>query len=273
MQLFRPEYYVFTKAVYKQNYLAYKNRFFIWVIANAITFLVNCFFWIALYTNSDTAYIKGYTLSSMLLYLYISKLVECLTFITLDRKISNDIETGYISISLIKPIQYTQELLFRSFGYLIGGCVFFLPVYSLIYIFFCIFNYSSINTNCIYLMFFIISVVNSFFLNFYINMLFGCLIFKTVKSTGVYELKKNTIAFLSGGLVPLDFFPNAIKNVLTLLPLSSLRYDPIMIFQMTVSFQDVFFIIIKGWIWIIILKILSDKIWQNIMRKLVVYGG
>ena len=104
-------------------------------------------------------------------------------------------------------------------------------------------------------------------------MLFGCLIFKTVKSTGVYELKKNTIAFLSGGLVPLDFFPNTIKNVLTLLPLSSLRYDPIMIFQMTVSFQDVFFIIIKGWIWIIILKILSDKIWQNIMRKLVVYGG
>ena len=133
-------YFPFTKATLKSEYFAYKSRFFLWALANCVSFLAQLFLWKAIYENSASLVINGYSFCEMVEYLGIAKIVECISFASIERKVSKGIRDGEIANSLIKPINYRTELLFCSFGQVIGSSCLFLPVYLISFAVFCLSN-------------------------------------------------------------------------------------------------------------------------------------
>lgn len=66
-------------------------------------------------------------------------------------------------------------------------------------------------------------------INFYFNICFGFSAFVFKNLWGSNLLKNSLVAFMSGSLIPLVFFPKLIADLLHLLPFSSLVYTPVMI--------------------------------------------
>ena len=266
-------YYIFSVTEFKQNYLAYKSRLFLWIIANSISILAQIFLWIAVYKYSSTSTINGFEKMDMINYIILSKITEALTFVSLESKISNDLSDGNITMNLIKPINYRFELLFRAFGGVLGSCILFVPIYSVLLL---IFNATastipfSLGIN---VLFYIILLLISFLSNYFISIIFSSLVFRTIKSNGVYEIKKTFIKFLSGAIIPISFYPAVLSSIIKFTPFMYFRYAPIAILQNKYSINDSLFIIGISFFWLLILGVLSRLLWNKQIKKITIYEG
>ncbi len=265
-------YFLFSKTVIKEEYFAYKYKFIFWSLSNVITLLVQIFLWIAVYKSTNDESINGYLMIDMLNYVIFSKIIESMTFVSVESKVSDDFRSGNIALNLSKPINYEYELLFRSLGGILGSIIMFVPLY------FCI----SLIVNIIHsampltlsgLMFSFILCIFSISFNFFLSMIFSAFIFKTVFYSGVNELKKMILKILSGAFFPLEFYPEVFRKILDFLPFSYLRYYPIAAMQGKISLQHDLKILIIGIIWFFFLFFIYKLIWNKLYKKISIYGG
>lgn len=266
-------YFVFSLAEFKSKYMAYKTRFLLWVFTNAISVLAQLFLWVAIFNSASTGIINGMTKLQMINYVVVSKIVESMTFASVESQVSNDYADGRIAMSLVKPIQYRSELLFRSFGSVAGSITLFLPIYLVIFIFANINNIFSMSFSMINLICFLFSIIIAFFINYYISIIFSSFIFKTIKSSGLYEVKKSIIKLLSGALFPLAFYPQIISSILKYMPFIYMRFIPVSIIQGAYTYPELVQIIIIGLGWLTVLFTLSRLIWARCLKFVSIYGG
>jgi len=266
-------YKIFSIVVIKQNYLAYKSRFILWVIANSITVIAQIFLWIAIFNSSITELINGISKQEMINYIIISKIIESLTFASLESKVSQDYNDGRIAMSLIKPINYRTELLFRTFGGTLGSAILFCPIYLVIFVIFNIGSFGVLNLQFINIIYFIVLLIIAFFINYFISIIFSSLIFKTIKSSGIYEVKKTLIKLLSGALFPLVFYPEILAKILKYLPFVYLRYIPTLMIQGNYNNSEGLILISIGLLWLALLYIISRLMWIVQIKKITIYGG
>ena len=90
---------------------------------------------------------------------------------------------------------------------------------------------------------------------------------------GFILCKWMVINFFSGQLIPIDFFPAALKNALDYLPFSGMSYTPAMIYLGKYSTNQIIFSIGVQVVWIGILYILYKILWAKAMKRVTVLGG
>ena len=76
---------------------------------------------------------------------------------------------------------------------------------------------------------YLFSLTLAYLINFFFNICFGFSAFVFKNLWGSNLLKTSIVAFMSGSLIPLAFFPKVISDILSFLPFSSLIYTPVMI--------------------------------------------
>ncbi|WP_282805570.1 ABC transporter permease [Lactobacillus isalae] len=263
-------YYFFSLAELKQNYLAYKSRFMLWVFANTIVLLVQLFLWLAIYNNASTATINGFSKMEILNYCIISKIIEAFTYVSFEAKVAKDLDNGNITMNLIKPINYRVELFFRAFGSILGSIVLFVPVYVLIWL---IVNKFKVYFCGLQSLLFFISLINAFLLNYFICLICSSFLIKTIKSKGIYFLKLTIINFLSGAFFPLAFLPFKVHQIINFLPFIQLRSVPIEIFMRRIIGKEIFINFFISIFWIFIFYQLSSYLWNRQLKKLESFGG
>lgn len=271
MRKFLRTYTPFSKYIIKQNYFAYKSRFLLWTISNIVLILAQIFLYIALFSNSNTLEINGYTKNEMIQYIIYSKIIESFSFVSVEQQLGNDIRDGSIVNSLIKPINYKIELLFRSIGGAVGSTLLFSPFYFIILL---IFNYEFIfSIKFVNILIFILFVIIAFILNFFISMIFASIIFNTIKYNGIYEVKKTIIKLFSGALFPLSFYPPILQTLLKYLPFTYLRYIPVCIIQGKFDFQTLPLQFLIALFWIFVLYLASFFSFKLQIKKISIFGG
>lgn len=120
---------------------------------------------------------------------------------------------------------------------------------------------------------FVISVVESFLINWLIAALFGMMAFATINNNALIQVKKHLIRLLAGSIIPIWFFPESVSKVLSALPFVYIYQLPLsiyigrgdrttMISQMRIQF-----------IWLVILSALFFYAQSRITRKVMVQGG
>lgn len=266
-------YIQFTKATARSEYFAYKSRFLLWAFSNAISFIAQLFLWKAVYANTSVEMINGYSVNDMMYYLCVSRIVECFSFVSVEAYVAKGIKDGQIAIDLIRPVNYKCELLFRALGQIIGSVVLFLPVYLILFAFFTVFNRFKVLVDPSTVVLGVILTVLAFLLNFVISLLVSCLIFKTTKHTGVYMMKKTAIAFLSGAMLPISFYPDIVQKVIRYAPFAYLRYYPISAFLGKTDGIYMYDVFIRGLLWLVFLIICLRIIWARSIKKMLVFGG
>ena len=265
-------YYPFVINEIKRN-ITYRTRFYFGILSKLLGVCITFFLWIAIYKNSGANKISGFTEIDMVLYIIVGYIVSNTVFVSISYEIGTNIIDGSIANSLIKPIDYRLSLISKAFGRMIFQ--FFVPsVFFIVGILsFQLFYFENKQYKIINLLFFILSMLCSFFIYVLFDFCFGMIAFFTTYIFGLQMVKSAVLSFLTGELIPLSFFPAVFQKVFDFLPFSSMVYTPVMIYLGKYSGSELMFVLARQVIWIVILFALGSLIWKKVTKRLVVLGG
>lgn len=265
-------YKSFTKAGV-QNAMAYRTSFTFFALGESLYCIVMYFIWKAVFMSSGDNTFMGFNMTDMTVYVFLSNLVGFLTATDSTDNLADEIRDGSIIMRMIKPVNVDYSILTFEIGNKIMTltCI-FLPVmigvevyrYVVLgHIAFSIGNFAV----------FAVSVILSYLLSFYLNLIFGYLAFFLMNIWGFSILKGSIIKFFSGALIPLAFFPGMVRVVFEQLPFASLVYVPTMIYMGKFSAWETVFVLCKQVFWLAVFVLVSKMIWSWAQKRLAVQGG
>ena len=263
-------YFTFTKNVFQRN-LAYKANTVMFVLGDTMILAVTYYLWKAIYSSSSASNLNGFTYNDMIIYVLLSFLTQRLISTEVDNTISREVRNGSIASNLIKPISYEKRMLFEGFGSMF---------YQLVLVF--IIGFSAViiisiktgsNVNFTNISMYFVSVVLSYFINFYYSYSMGLLTFKIINMWGVTQIMKAIVELFSGLLIPISFFPEIVQKIFDFFPFKSMVYTPCMIFQNKLSFYEICIAIGMQIFWIIVMMLIGKIMYKALIKDLTILGG
>lgn len=117
----------------------------------------------------------------------------------------------------------------------------------------------------------------SLILGFLVVLAFGMLIygteFFTVSPQGLRILAVALVDFCQGGLLPLPFFPKALRTVLEWSPFGSMQNAPLLIYSGYLSGEALVKTLALQVFWLVVLVLFGRALLKKGLRRIVVQGG
>lgn len=265
-------YLPFGKSVI-QRQMSYKIGFFMRIIGGLVQVMIMYYLWVAIFNSEATGVIQGFTKNEMITYVIISYIVMQMINISIEWTISDDIRSGSIAMNLIKPINYEKRILAESLGETFKNTLTIaLPVWIIFYAY-QFFKQGVLPPSIGTLALFLLSLILGYIIIFLFNFIFSISSFYVTYIWGFILCKWMIINFFSGQLIPLVFFPDALKNVLNYLPFSGMSYTPVMIYLGKYSTSEAIFAIGVQAVWVVILFVLFKILWSKAIKRVAVLGG
>jgi len=256
-----------------QSQLAYKWNFLGFFIGEIFFTFVMYYLWKAVFLHTETGIINGFTILDMTVYIFVSNITQFLTGTDASYAIGEEIVDGSVSMRMIKPVSYDISLLFSEIGTKVVLLVLIMiPVFTGIEIFRFV-QTGTLAFSAARLALYLASSTLSYLVLFYFDLCFGFLAFVLKNLWGFNLLKGSIVRFLSGGLIPLVFFPAWALALLRFLPFSSMCYTPVMIYTGTWSGLQILAAIALQLFWALVFWALSRIIWNATVQRLTVQGG
>lgn len=272
MKRFFRKYGAFAKASFEVS-LMYRVHILFWVFGDFFTLALTMFLWVAIYANSPTQILQGFTLTQMLFYNLVVHMTGAITYMSPLFDVAEDYFDGRIAMSLIKPTSYAIQLFFRNLGNNLFSNLFItLPTFIIV----AIISILSQNSGALAWMnlpLFAFSALLGIFINYFANFIFANLTFYTDASFGMFQLNQAIVRIFSGALIPLNFFPGWLRMVANFLPYAGVQYIPAMILLGRTKGIDLFWAITIQCAWVIFLGILAKIIWRHSLKRMKVMGG
>ena len=229
------------------------------------------FIWKAVYASSDSTSLSGFTITQMVMYVFIAFSTRLLSSTDGAWIMSEQIKDGSICMTLIKPIKYHISILFDQIGGLLS--IFHVPFIFLIGIEVYNFNQTGSITPISNILFFVISVALAFLVNFLFGLMIGYLAFFLKNLWGMNMLIEGVVGFLSGSMIPFVLFPNGLRIFFQALPFASMNYIPVMIYLGEFTGIQILFNILLQVFWLVAFYLLSKFLWSIAIKHLSVQGG
>jgi ABC-2 type transport system permease protein len=248
--------------------MIYRLGFLFTILGNVIYLGVAYYLWKSIYQNSVT--LRGLTFDQTFLYVGLGSAVFILLKTYTDWFFNFEIREGMIASYLIKPIDIGAYFLATSFGsLLLNITIITIPTILLMLFVFKVHFILGIG-----LFLFPISLLLAFLVSFYIDYAVGLACFYTESVWGLSSTKEIIVTALSGALIPLQFFPPAIQNILFWLPFQAIFHTPLtMITQpdqhITVFMQMLFVQVI----WVLILFVATRLFYNQAIKTVSIAGG
>ncbi|MBT5022249.1 hypothetical protein HOK51_00810 [Candidatus Woesearchaeota archaeon] len=248
--------------------LAYKFEFAIALVTTPISLFIFYYLWKSIYEFSKVNIIRGYTFPELVTYFVLSMIVSFFVWSDVDQWLEHEIVKGDLVGWLLRPISYIKnEFCFETGLKIISFTIQAIPIAIGAHL------VLDLNlTSWIWLLFAIVSVLLASIMIFLISFAIGTTSFWLKRIQGLRRFKRGIILLLSGGLLPLTFFPTWWTNVSHFLPFEYIRYVPINIYlgkySLTGSgFENVFITLATQLIWVIILFVLCKLLWNLAIKK------
>ncbi len=180
------------------------------------------------------------------------------------------VRTGDIAMFLIKPFNYFLMNLSECFGQSLFH--FFARGIPLIILSIVIFNINLPYGPETYLLF-LPSAFLGYSIYFIINFITGLLSFWFIEVFSFQLMKYGMVMLFSGGMLPIDFFPDVMQPLINFLPFKYTLYVPTSILINHFPEDMIFSQILIQLVWVIALYITSMIMWKAAEKKLVIQGG
>ena len=261
--------------------MAYRFNILMWVIVTVFEIAVVIFLWLAVYSSSEggiDSVINGFSYKEMIVYVVLTTIFGFVTFGS-DTLwyINNDIKKGTIANYVIKPISYRGKFVASNLGNFVTVFVIFgIPLYTVAISVFAGIGFLPINNAwdfVAHLGLFVISGLLACLLNDTIGYIFGVLCFYTSSGWGLNSFKTTLISFLSGALLPLAFFPNGFREVVSYMPFAGMSQSPILILMMKYDYLECLKVIGISLGWLVILELFAKLLFNHAIKKVTVHGG
>ena len=272
MRRFFRTYLPFASNTLKQQ-MAYKGAFYLFILVSLFGSFINYYLWMAIYGSSGTGTLGGLTQDEMIVYVFMSYITSSVVMISIATDIGYDVVKGTVAMNLIKPIDYRMSLISMASGtmlyrFLIPGVFIWigLEIYKVT-----VLGLAAVTVSRVLL--YLLSCVMSFLIFVLFDFCFGMLAFFTTYIFGLQMIKQALMSFLTGQLIPISFFPEAVQRVFDYLPFSSMVYTPVMIYLGKYTGDTLAFMLIRQAVWVVLLDVLGSLIWRQVTKRLVILGG
>ena len=260
------------------NVFAYKFNVFSWLLVSASSLLCLFFLWAAVYSNSTSAVINGFTFKEIVSYTII---INIFGFVmgggeTQD-VITDEIQNGQIAMSLIKPISYRLRFVFSTMGSLLASnLIVGFPLLIISTILLVANGFMEIESPAYFILivvFFLVAQVFAKLLYDVIDYIFGLVSFYTMASFGLFQIKGVIINFLSGMLIPIAFFPEWAGKIVNYLPFVGMAQNPALIYLGRMKISEALVAVAMQIIWIVLLEIFAHFFYLKAIKIVTIQGG
>lgn len=239
---------------YMRMYFRYPLGIFLKMVYLPIQMLMYIFLWSAIskYGEIDLRYMICYYLLAILLgYAF--------PFAHIAGDVQQDVIEGSIVNYMVRPVSYMTPLLAKYMAWMICYSIVFVPTLGFVII------YHGCDAGGVFgfIVFFLLGAAIEFLTWYNI----GLLSMKWEKNRGFMMMMMAARTFVSGSLIPLSFFPEAIRKVLEILPFRIYIYTTIDTLlngtEMLILGKNICFALL----WILALYFLCQLQWNVYMKK------
>jgi len=243
-------------------------------LTSAFRIIVQYFVWASLFGATagglSSGTIRGMTFSQTFIYVSLAAAIGVLTRTWIDWDMNGQIRSGDIIMFLFKPVDYMKFMFSNSTGAMVGNFI-TITIPSLLVVF--LFFHVSIPVG-LNVVFFAVALAGSCVLSFLFDFFIGTTCFWTLSVWGISAAKDLFIAFLSGALIPLRFYPDAISALVVWLPFPYMYSLPLTILTANSPAPlDWLRGIAIQFVWIAFMLVIVRKYFRFSLRKLTVNGG
>ena len=120
---------------------------------------------------------------------------------------------------------------------------------------------------------FLLSLILGLFVTVSLCMIIYMLTFFTQSQQGLRIFFLSFNEFLSGGLIPIPFFPDGMRTILELLPFASQQNTPLRIYSGDISGSAIFRYILLQVLWLVALIFVGEMLGRRASKKVILQGG
>ena len=248
--------------------IVYRFGFLFTIFGNLVYLGVAYYLWKSIYRDSDT--IRGLTFNETFIYVALGSALFVLLKTYADWIIHYEIREGAIATYLTKPMDFQLYALSANLGALLMNLTAITLPTALVMVF--IFKVKIAFGAGLFL--FPISLLLAFLISFSIDYFIGLLGFYSESVWGISITKEVIVTVFSGAMIPLQFFPDAIQNVLYWLPFQAIFHTPIMMITRPAQGLNVFLpMMLVQLAWAILLFFLARLFYNQAIKVLRIAGG
>lgn len=238
------------------------------ILVQTIIMITSAFFWKALYKDGGTA--GGVNVESMLVYIIMSSVLSVLLITNVEKRIEQSVQKGTVATDMMKPVSLFGIYFAEDIGTIIALILQnILPILLIGSLLIKVPKMTDLRD----LPLFVLSVLLSFFINWFLAALFGMMAFSAVNIDALIQVKKHLIRLISGSIIPLWFFPDPIANVLKFLPFPYIYQLPLSIYIGRGTRAEIFTGMEIQLAWAVVLFLVFLFAQKQITRKVMVQGG
>ena len=267
MTLVFAPYIAFGRVAFLQI-LAYRLRYFTGIMTYLVNVTVYYFIWRAIYRNGGA--IQGFNFEQMVTYVAVGWIIRTFYYNNIDREMANDVQQGHIAAKLARPVNYQGMQISQAIGESVFRLIMFtIPTGAVILLIYPVqAPISGLAAGA-----FLLSLFYSFVIFASINFLIGTCAVYLQSILGLIRAKYFLIEILSGLVIPISFFPDALVRLSQWLPFQHISYTPLMIYMGKISGKSLAWVLLVESFWAVTLFLAGRWYWTLATRKLTVQGG
>ena len=245
-----------------QQEFTYKLNFVMWRVRNVMQVLVFFFLWSSVFQNPDVNYF-GYNKEKIIAYAFLLIFVRAITMSSRSVDVAGIISNGELSNLLLKPINFFKYLITRDISSKFLNIIF--SFIEITILFLILKPEIFVQTNFIYIMLFVASLLIASLIFFSIAMLTSFVPFwiPEISWGAQFLVIVIFVEFLSGAFFPLDVFPSLVQNILKFTPFPYLVFVPIQTYLGNESIQLSLLSLTIGAMWALFLLFITKRVWQK----------
>lgn len=237
----------------------YRFNFLMWRVRNVLQLLTIYFLWLTV--TPENGEIFGYSQSLILTYVLGAAFIGSIVLATRTQEIGENIDSGDLSNFLSRPISYFGYWFARDIGDKLFNISF--AVTELVILYFLLKPPLFIQTDPVVLLLTSLAIVIAIFLYFFIGCLLGMIGFWSPDVWAPRFILFVLIGFFSGGLFPLDIFPQWAQEIFTYSPFTYLQFFPLKVYLNSFTQQQLITGFVIASLWTCILYRLTYIVWNR----------
>jgi ABC-2 type transport system permease protein len=223
--------------------------------------------WTAVYAGQGV--VDGIELRHVISFITLANLQMWLIFPMLAWHIQERISEGQIALDLARPVPFLGQLLANQLGATAAFAPFVFVAVPLALFLGGLELPASPSAGLLYL----VSMVLAYAVTTLLGMLMGLVAFWTLQTRGVQGIYDFVSQFFAGALVPLWFFPPALRQVADWLPFQAQAFIPLSLYMGQVPEGQIAGALGLQLFWVVTLFAICWLVWQRAMRRVIIQGG
>ncbi|MBW3018676.1 ABC-2 family transporter protein [Candidatus Woesearchaeota archaeon] len=241
----------------------FRFNFLVNILTVPLSVLIYAFLWTAIFSYTGQDLIRGFSLNGMIGYYVVSMIAGLFIWVDIDKWIAEDIRKGYLVVDMLRPMTYLAQCIYFEIGVnFMGIVVNLIPVFLIGFVAFGL----QVASLPLFVAFFM-SLAFGFLIAFFISFFVGLTAFWFKEIGGLRRVRRALVVFLSGGMIPLTFFPDTAQKVFAYLPFQYIRYTSINIYLGKYGGWNLAFQMLVQLGWVILLYLLVRWTWNTAAKK------